>query len=68
VHIAHSRALAERDPKVSQFLRQVKLDADVVNQWILAMEVDGRDVAGVAKEWIDANRGMIESEWLAGVR
>jgi len=68
VHIAHSKALAERDPKVSQFLRQVKLDADVVNQWILAMEVDGRDVAAVAKEWIDANRGMIESEWLAGVR
>lgn len=68
VYIAHSKALAERDPKVSQFLRQVKLDADVVNQWILAMEVDGRDVADVAKEWIEANRGMIESEWLAGVR
>jgi glycine betaine/proline transport system substrate-binding protein len=68
VNIAHSKALAERDPKISQFLKQVKLDADVVNQWILAMEVDGRDVADVAKEWIDANRGMIENEWLAGVR
>lgn len=68
VHIAHSRALAERDPKVSQFLKQVKLDADVVNEWILAMEVDGRDVADVAKEWIAANRDMIEKEWLAGVR
>jgi len=68
VYIAHSKALAERDPKVSQFLKQVKLDADVVNQWILAMEVDGRAVADVAKEWIDANRGMIESEWLAGLR
>ena len=68
VNIAHSKALAERDPKISQFLRQVTLDADVVNQWILAMEVDGRDVADVAKEWIDANRSMIETEWLAGVR
>lgn len=68
VHVAHSRALAERDPKVSQFLRQVKFDADVVNQWILAMEVDGRDVTDVIREWIDANRGMIETEWLAGLR
>jgi glycine betaine/proline transport system substrate-binding protein len=68
VNIAHSKALAERDPKVSQFLRQVKLDADVVNQWILAMEVDGRNVTDVAKEWIDANRAMIEKEWLAGLR
>jgi glycine betaine/proline transport system substrate-binding protein len=68
VHIAHSRALAERDPEVSRFLRQVKLDADVVNEWILAMEVDGRDVADVASEWIAANREMIETEWLAGLR
>ena len=30
--------------------------------------VDGRDVADVAKEWIDANRSMIETEWQAGVR
>lgn len=68
VHIAHSSALAERDPKISQFLRQVKLDADDVNQWILDMEVDGKDVQTVASEWIDANRETIENEWLAGVR
>ena len=68
VHVAHSKALAERDPKISQFLRQVKFDADVVNQWILAMEVDQRDVKDVAKEWIEANRATIENEWLAGLR
>jgi len=68
VNIAHSKALAERAPKISQFLKQVKLDANVVNQWILAMEVDGRDVKDVAAEWIEANRAMIEAEWLKGVK
>src|SRR5581483_8842773 len=68
VHVAHSRALAERDPKISQFLKQVKFDADAINQWILAMEVDQRDVTDVAKEWIEANRAMIEKEWLAGLK
>jgi glycine betaine/proline transport system substrate-binding protein len=68
VHIAHSRALAERDPKISQFLQQVTLDADDVNQWILDMEVEGKSVEEVAKAWIEANRGKIENEWLAGLR
>lgn len=68
VNIAHSSALAARDPKVSQFLTQVTLNADDVNAWILAMEVDGKPVEEVAKAWIDANRAKIESEWLAGLR
>ncbi len=68
VNIAHSKALADRAPKISQFLKQVKLDADVVNQWILAMEVDKKDVADVAKDWVAANKDMIEKEWLAGTQ
>jgi len=68
VYVAHSKALAERAPKIAQFLTQVKLDADVINQWILAMEVDHKDVKDVAKAWIAANHDMIEKEWLAGVR
>lgn len=68
VHVAHSKELAMRDPKVSTFLRQVKLDADVINQWILAMEVDGKNVEDVAKDWIAANKATIEQEWLAGTQ
>ena len=68
VHIAHSKALADRAPNVSQFLKQVTLDADVVNQWILAMEVDKKPVEEVAKEWIAANKDKIEQEWLKGVK
>jgi len=68
VNIAHSRALAERAPQISQFLRQVSLDGEVVNQWILAMEVDGKPVEEVAAEWIDANRPAIEAGWRKGLR
>lgn len=68
VNIAHSKALADRAPKISTFLKQVKLDANVVNQWILAMEVDKKPVADVAKDWIAANKDMIEKEWLAGTQ
>ena len=59
---------AERDPKVSQFLRQVKLDANDVNAWILAMEVEKKDIAEVAKAWVDANKDKIEKAWLAGTQ
>ena len=68
VHIAHSKALADRDPKVSRFLKQVKLDADVVNQWILAMEVDKKPVADVARDWIAINKATVEGEWLKGIK
>jgi glycine betaine/proline transport system substrate-binding protein len=68
VNIAHSKALAERAPKISQFLKQVKLDADVVNQWILAMEVEKKSVEDVAKEWIAANKATVEGEWLKGIK
>jgi glycine betaine/proline transport system substrate-binding protein len=68
VNIAHSKALAERAPQISQFLRQVTLDGDVVNQWILAMEVDKTPVEQVATEWIAANKDTVEGVWLKGVK
>ena len=46
----------------------MKLDANVVNQWILQMEVDKKPVEEVASEWIAANKAMIESEWLKGIK
>ena len=68
VNIAHSKALAERAPQISQFLKQVTLDGDTVNQWILAMEVDKKPVEEVASEWIAANKDTVEGVWLKGVK
>ena len=67
VNIAYSSALNKRDPKIGQFLKQVALDANVVNQWILAMEVDQTPVVQVAKDWIAKNKDIVEKQWLAGV-
>ena len=55
-------------PQISQFLKQVVLDADVVNQWILAMEVDKKPVEEVASTWIAANKDTVEGVWLKGVK
>ncbi len=60
VNIAFSKALNDRAPKIGQFLKQVTLNADDVNAWILAMEVDKKDMKDVAKAWVDANKAMIE--------
>ncbi len=68
VNIAHSKALADRAPQISQFLKQVVLDADVVNQWILSMEVDKKPVEEVASTWIAANKDTVEGVWLKGVK
>jgi glycine betaine/proline transport system substrate-binding protein len=68
VNIAHSKVLAERAPQISQFLKQVTLDGDVVNQWILAMEVDKTPVEQVASEWIAANKDTVEGVWLKGLK
>ncbi len=68
VNIAQSKALAERAPQISQFLKQVTLDGDVVNQWILAMEVDKTPVERVASAWIAANKDTVEGVWLKDVK
>ena len=66
VNIAFSKALADRAPKIGQFLHQVALSADDVNAWIFAMEVDKKDPKEVAKAWVDANKAKVEGEWLKG--
>ncbi len=68
VHVAHSRALADRAPEVSQFLKQVTFDADTVNAWIYATEVEQVPVEEVASAWIAANPAIVEGQWLAGLK
>lgn len=66
IYVAYSKALAERAPKVAQFLKQVSFDPEVVNQWILQVGQEKRDPAAVAKEWLAANPEVVE-QWLAGI-
>jgi glycine betaine/proline transport system substrate-binding protein len=68
VNVAYSKALAQRAPKLAQFLGQVTLDAATVNAWILAAEVDKRDPDSIAKTWIAANQAQIHDVWLRGIK
>lgn len=68
VHVAHSKALAERAPTIARFLDQVRIDAKAVDGWIYAMEVDKIPVERVAADWIAKNKEEIEGRWLAGLR
>ena len=67
VYIAYAKALAERAPRIGQFLNQVVLDSDMVSGWIYAIGNEKRDGAEVAKEWVAANAAVVEGKWLAGI-
>ena len=66
VYIAYAKALAERSPRIGQFLKQVTLDSDMVSGWIHAIGKEKRDPAEVAEEWVAANADVVEGKWLAG--
>jgi glycine betaine/proline transport system substrate-binding protein len=67
VYIAHTRELANRAPNIGKFLRQIRLDVNTVNQWILAIDRDKKDAQQVASDWIEANKPIVEGEWLKDV-
>jgi glycine betaine/proline transport system substrate-binding protein len=66
--VAHSKALAERAPKIARFIEQVRIDPADVDKWIYAMQVENVPVEQVASQWIAANKEEIEGKWLAGLR
>jgi glycine betaine/proline transport system substrate-binding protein len=68
VHVAHSKALAERAPKIARFIEQVRIDPADVDKWIYAMQVENVPVEQVASQWIAQNKEEIEGKWLAGLR
>ena len=67
VYVAHTKALAERLPKVAGFLTQVSFTPELVNGWILKLSQEKQDPAEMAKAWIAENKDAVETEWLAGV-
>jgi|SRR5690242_4273947 glycine betaine/proline transport system substrate-binding protein len=67
VYIGHSKELANRAPDISKFLRQVALDGDTVNQWILAIDREKKQPEDVARAWVEANKAKVEGEWLKDV-
>lgn len=66
IYVTYSATLAERAPDVVRFMDQLTLNADLVSQWILQMEVDGRDPAELTKEWMENNSETVDA-WLSGI-
>lgn len=63
IYVAYSKSLEERNPPVARFLSQIKLDPDVVNQWILLIGRDKLDPRDVAEEWVAQNMDTVNA-WI----
>lgn len=63
IYVAYSKSLEHRNPPVAKFLSQMKLDPEVVNEWILKIGRDELDPRDVAEEWV-ANNMDVVNEWI----
>ena len=67
VYVAYSAALSERAPAIAQFLAQVAFSLPAMSDWIRRISNDEEAPEDVAAAWMEANRDLIENEWLAGI-
>ncbi len=61
--LAYATDLAQTAPNVAAFLNKVTIDAETAQAMSYAIDVERRDPADVAAEWIAANADKI-SEWV----
>ena len=64
IYVAYSKSLETRNPPVAKFLSQIKLDPDVVNQWILQIGRDKMDPRDVAEDWVNGNMDVVNG-WIS---
>ena len=64
IYVAHSKSLEERNPDAARFLRQIQLDPDTVNQWILQIGRDEMGPQDVAETWVAENMDIVNG-WIA---
>ena len=62
-YVVHSKSLEQRNPVAAKFLSQIKLDPDVINEWILKIGRDNAAPQDVAEAWIEANPDTVK-EWI----
>ena len=62
---AFSKSLYERAPKAACFLKNMVLDPDTVNGWILKVGRDKMDPQDMAEEWVEENEATVD-KWLEG--
>ncbi len=67
VYVGYSTALAERAPRIGQFLKQIAFTPEMVNSWILKLSQEKMDPHEMAKQGVDANPEIVEGQWLADI-
>lgn len=63
LNIHYAKALEKSHPAAAALLANVNLDADTVAALMLEVDINKRDLAEVAKEWVANNSDRVES-WL----
>jgi len=63
IYVAYSKSLEKRNPAAAKFLSQMKLDPNVVNDWILKIGRDKMDARDVAEDWVKTNMDTV-NEWI----
>jgi glycine betaine/proline transport system substrate-binding protein len=62
-NIAASKDLQEQAPKFVDLLRDLRISVDEMEAMQKEVDVDGKDVAAVAREWVDAHADQID-QWI----
>ena len=62
---AYSKSLEERNPEAACFLKNMTLEPETVNEWILKLGRDGMDAEDMAEEWVAENEEIVD-QWLEG--
>jgi glycine betaine/proline transport system substrate-binding protein len=62
-HIAYSHRLETDAPEMVKLLNGIKFSEQLINEWFLAIGVDERDAVEYSREWVDANKEMVQS-WM----
>lgn len=63
IHVGYSRSLETRTPTVADFLANIDMDTETVNNFTHEIVVKKRDSQEVAREWVAANAAIVDG-WL----
>lgn len=63
VHVAYSKSLEKRTPKVAALLANISLDVASVNKLSYELSIKKRDPMDVAREWVAENSSKVDG-WL----
>ena len=62
-HIAYSKRLETDAPEMVKLLNGIEFTQQLINEWSFVASVEQRDPAEYAREWVTANKELVQS-WL----